>query len=159
MVQRRLLNLGELNTTQIDRWQRSIEVIEEDGRARQRRLSAIVKAWLAAGGGRVRSGALEPFGAAAPELRGLVVRMPAMVDKFWFAALGEFARTAMDVTGFKRRHHCQTASPLKSTPKHSSNPTMVEDLHRRVPVSELPYQLDRLPNALLGILHAPVTLA
>ena len=29
VVQRRLLNLGELNTTQIDRWQRSIEVIEE----------------------------------------------------------------------------------------------------------------------------------
>ena len=29
---------GELNTTQIDRWQRSIEVIEEDGRACQRRL-------------------------------------------------------------------------------------------------------------------------
>ena len=27
------LNLGELNTTQIDRWQRSIEVIEEDGQA------------------------------------------------------------------------------------------------------------------------------
>jgi hypothetical protein len=38
VVQRRLLNLGELNTTQIDRWQRSIEVIEEDGQARQRRL-------------------------------------------------------------------------------------------------------------------------
>ena len=31
VVQRRLLNLGELNTTQIDRWQRSIEAIEEDG--------------------------------------------------------------------------------------------------------------------------------
>jgi hypothetical protein len=26
VVQRRWLNLGELNTTQIDRWQRSIEV-------------------------------------------------------------------------------------------------------------------------------------
>ena len=38
VVQRRLLNLGELNTTQIDRWQRSVEVIEEDGRACQRRL-------------------------------------------------------------------------------------------------------------------------
>ena len=38
VVQRRLLNLGELNTTQIDRWQRSIVVIEEDGRACQRRL-------------------------------------------------------------------------------------------------------------------------
>jgi hypothetical protein len=38
VVQRRLLNLAELNTTQIDRWHRSIEVIEEDGQARQRRL-------------------------------------------------------------------------------------------------------------------------
>lgn len=38
VVQRRLLNLGELNTTQLDRWQRSIEVIEEDGRAAQKRL-------------------------------------------------------------------------------------------------------------------------
>ena len=38
VVQRRLLNLGELNTTQIDRWQRSVEVIEEDGRACRRRL-------------------------------------------------------------------------------------------------------------------------
>ena len=38
VVQRRLLNLGELNTTQIERWQRSIEVVEEDGRACQRRL-------------------------------------------------------------------------------------------------------------------------
>jgi len=38
VVQRRLLNLGELNTTQLDRWQRSIEVIEEDGRVGQRRL-------------------------------------------------------------------------------------------------------------------------
>ena len=29
-MQRRLLNLGELNTTQIEQWQRSIEVIEEN---------------------------------------------------------------------------------------------------------------------------------
>jgi len=36
--QRRLLNLGELNTTQLEQWQRSIEVIEEDGRAAQKRL-------------------------------------------------------------------------------------------------------------------------
>ena len=49
VVQRRLLNLGELNTTQIDRWQRSIEVIEEDGRACQRRLSAIGKVRLRGG--------------------------------------------------------------------------------------------------------------
>jgi hypothetical protein len=38
VLQRRLLNLGELNTTQLEQWQRSIEVIEEDGRAAQKRL-------------------------------------------------------------------------------------------------------------------------
>lgn len=37
-VQRRVLNLGELNTTQLEQWQRSIEVLEENGQSRQRRL-------------------------------------------------------------------------------------------------------------------------
>ena len=37
-VQRRLFNLGELNSTQLDRWQRSVEVIEESGHSRQMRL-------------------------------------------------------------------------------------------------------------------------
>ena len=37
-VQRRVLNLGELNTTQTEQWQRSIEVIEAEGQSRQRRL-------------------------------------------------------------------------------------------------------------------------
>ena len=37
VLQRRLLNLGELNTTQIERWQRSIEVVEENGQAAQKR--------------------------------------------------------------------------------------------------------------------------
>jgi hypothetical protein len=32
-IQRRVLNLGELNTTQIECWQRSIEVIEQEGQA------------------------------------------------------------------------------------------------------------------------------
>ena len=36
--QRRVLNLGELNTTQIEQWQRSIEVLEENGQRLQRRL-------------------------------------------------------------------------------------------------------------------------
>ena len=36
-VKRRLLNLGELNSTQIDQWQRSIEVLEESGQSRQMR--------------------------------------------------------------------------------------------------------------------------
>lgn len=38
VVQRRLLNLGELNTNQMERWQRTIEVIEENGAAQQMRL-------------------------------------------------------------------------------------------------------------------------
>jgi hypothetical protein len=38
VVQRRLLNLGELNTTQIERWQRSIEVVQQEGGSRQYRL-------------------------------------------------------------------------------------------------------------------------
>lgn len=37
-IQRRVLNLGELNTTQVEQWQRSIEVVEESGNARQMRL-------------------------------------------------------------------------------------------------------------------------
>jgi transposase len=37
-VQRRVLNLGELNTTQVEQWQRTIEVVEESGQARQCRL-------------------------------------------------------------------------------------------------------------------------
>ena len=37
-VQRRVLHLGELKTTQLEQWQRTIEVIEESGQARQRRL-------------------------------------------------------------------------------------------------------------------------
>ena len=42
-VQRRVLNLGELNTTQTEQWQRSIEVIEAEGQSRQRRLLPIAK--------------------------------------------------------------------------------------------------------------------
>jgi transposase len=38
VVQRTVLHLGELNTTQIERWQRTIEVIEEDGQRKQLRL-------------------------------------------------------------------------------------------------------------------------
>jgi transposase len=37
-VQRRLLNLGELNSTQLERWQRSVDVVEENGQSRQMRL-------------------------------------------------------------------------------------------------------------------------
>ena len=40
VLQRRVLHLGELNTTQLERWQRTIEVIEEDGGRHQMRLFA-----------------------------------------------------------------------------------------------------------------------
>jgi transposase len=34
-VQRRLLNLGELNSTQLEKWRRSVHVVEESGQSRQ----------------------------------------------------------------------------------------------------------------------------
>ena len=38
VIQRRVLSLGELNTSQLERWQRSIEVIQQEGEPRQCRL-------------------------------------------------------------------------------------------------------------------------
>ena len=38
MLQRQVLHLGELNTTQFESWQRRIEVVEEDGRRHRMRL-------------------------------------------------------------------------------------------------------------------------
>lgn len=38
VVQRTVLHLGELNTTQVERWQRTIEAVHEDGQRRQMRL-------------------------------------------------------------------------------------------------------------------------
>src|SRR2546426_3297407 len=38
VVQRTVLHLGELNTTQLDRWQHTIEVLHEDGQRQQLRL-------------------------------------------------------------------------------------------------------------------------
>ena len=38
VLQRRVLNLGELNTSQLERWQRSIAVIQQEGERRQCRL-------------------------------------------------------------------------------------------------------------------------
>ena len=38
VVQRTVLHLGELNTTQVERWQRTIEVVQEEGQCRQLRL-------------------------------------------------------------------------------------------------------------------------
>jgi hypothetical protein len=97
MVQRRLLNLGELNTTQIDRWQRSIEVIEEDGRACQRRLFSDRE-------GRAPQQQEEEEDVCEVVLSSLAVRRPRILgdcwlgvrlweelglDTFWFQALGD----------------------------------------------------------------------
>ena len=94
-VQRRLLNLGELNTTQIDRWQRSIEVIEEDGRACQRRLFSDREG---------QAPQQEEEDVCEVVLSSLSVRRPRIfgdcwlgcrlweelgLDKFWFEALGD----------------------------------------------------------------------
>lgn len=38
VVQRTVLHLGELNTTQVERWQRTIETVHEDGQRQQMRL-------------------------------------------------------------------------------------------------------------------------
>lgn len=38
VVQRQVLHLGELNTTRLDSWQHSLDVLHEDGQRRQRRL-------------------------------------------------------------------------------------------------------------------------
>ena len=76
VVQRRLLNLGELNTTQIDRWQRSIEVIEEDGRACQRRLSAIGRAGLRSRRRMFAKWCSRALRASAADIGRLLARMP-----------------------------------------------------------------------------------
>ena len=94
VLQRRVLHLGELNTTQLERWQRTIEVIEEDGRRHQMRLFA----------DRHR----ESDAAAAPEdvaevlLSSLVVRRPRQFGACWVGCklweelgLGEFWQQAL----------------------------------------------------------------
>ena len=45
-VQRRVLNLGELNTTQLEDWQRSIEVLEETAKHDNADYSPIAKGTL-----------------------------------------------------------------------------------------------------------------
>jgi hypothetical protein len=102
VLQRRVLHLGELNTTQLERWQRTIEVIEEDGRRHQMRLFT----------DRHR----EPVAAAAPEdvaevlLSSLVVRRARQFGACWIGCklweelgLGEFWRQALELKAYERR--------------------------------------------------------
>ena len=94
VVQRRLLNLGELNTTQIDRWQRSIEVIEEDGRACQRRLFSDREGQAPQQEEDVCEVVLSSLSVRRPRRLGdcwLGCRLweELGLDKFWFQALGD----------------------------------------------------------------------
>ena len=94
VVQRRLLNLGELNTTQIDRWQHSIEVIEEDGRACQRRLFSDREGQAPQQEEDVCEVVLSSLSVRRPRVLGdcwLGCRLweELGLDKFWFEALGD----------------------------------------------------------------------
>jgi transposase len=98
VLQRRVLHLGELNTTQLERWQRTIEVVEEDGRRHQMRLFTDRHA--------ERKAAASPEEVAEVLLSSLVVRRPRQfgacwvgyklweeleLGEFWGQALGEQA--------------------------------------------------------------------
>jgi transposase len=96
VLQRQVLHLGELNTTQLERWQRTIEVVEEDGRRHQMRLFSDRDTELRA--------AARPEDVAEVVLSSLVVRRARQfgacwigcklweeleLAEFWHKALGE----------------------------------------------------------------------
>jgi hypothetical protein len=68
VLQRQVPHLGELNTTQLERRRRTIDVVQEDGRRHQMRLFSDRHGELAATGdprGCGRGASLQPRGAAA----------------------------------------------------------------------------------------------
>ena len=94
VLQRRVLHLGELNTTQLERWQRTIEVVEEDGRRHQMRL------FIDRHGERRGAGA--PKDVAEVLLSSLVVRRPRQFGACWVGCklweeldFGEFWQQAL----------------------------------------------------------------
>jgi transposase len=95
VLQRRVLHLGELNTTQLEGWQRTIEVVEEDGRRHQMRLFTDQHAERRAAAG------LEDV--AEVVLSSLVVRRPRQFGACWVGCklweeleLGEFWQRALE---------------------------------------------------------------
>jgi hypothetical protein len=93
IVQRRVLHLGELNTTQMERWQRTIETIHEDGQRHQLRLFSdreggappaadVVEVVLSS----LRLRHPKQFGAPWVGCR---VWAELQLDQFWQQALGE----------------------------------------------------------------------
>ena len=96
VLQRRVLHLGELNTTQLERWQRTIEVVEENGRRHQMRLFTDRHGERKAAGAPedVAEGiALQPGGAAAAAVWSVLGRVQVMgrthLGEFWQRRLGE----------------------------------------------------------------------
>lgn len=94
VLQRQVLHLGELNTTQLERWQRTIEVVEEDGRRHQMRLFT--------DGHRESEAARAPEDVAEVVLSSLVVRRPRQFGACWVGCklweelgLGEFWQKAL----------------------------------------------------------------
>lgn len=99
VLQRQVLHLGELNTSQVERWQRTIEVVEEDGSRHQMRLFGDRH-------GKASELPAAPEDVAEVKLSSLVVRRPRQfgacwvgcklweqlgLDEFWKEALGEEA--------------------------------------------------------------------
>jgi transposase len=97
VTQRKVLHLGELNTTQLDRWQRAIEVICEGGERRQMRLFSDRE-------NQSQQVALEESDVALVQLSSLLIRRPRQfgacwvgcqlfeelaLDQFWSEALAE----------------------------------------------------------------------
>jgi transposase len=94
VLQRRVLHLGELNTTQLERWQRTIEVVEEDGRRHQMRLFTDRQG--------ERRAAAVPEDVAEVVLSSLMVRRPRQFGACWVGCklweeleLGEFWQRAL----------------------------------------------------------------
>ena len=88
------MNRCELNTTQIDRWERSIEVIEEDGRTCQRRLFSDREGQAPQQAEDVCEVVLSSLAVRRPRTLGdcwLGCRLwqELGLDKFWFEALGD----------------------------------------------------------------------
>jgi hypothetical protein len=93
-VQRRLLNLGELNTTQTEEWQRSIEVLESEGRSRQRRLFTDREGQAPAGAADVCEVILSSLSVCRPREFGACwlgsqLWQKLGLDEFWSNALGD----------------------------------------------------------------------
>jgi hypothetical protein len=94
VLQRQVLHLGELNTTQLESWQRSIEVVEEDGRRHQMRLFTDRR--------KEEVAAAAPGDVAEVVLSSLVVRRPRQFGACWIGCklweeleLGEFWQRAL----------------------------------------------------------------